>query len=157
MNRNVIGIIAVIVVIGGGWYMLRGAPTAAPILPVTETPAGTGATTTTATGVTVAYTNQGFSPTSVTVPLGTAVTFINQSSGNMWVASAAHPTHTVYSGTSLNQHCPDTTNSTFDECVAVTSGNSYSFTFNKVGDWKYHNHANASQTGTVIVTDAAPI
>ncbi|MDP2665672.1 MAG: hypothetical protein Q8P23_03520 [bacterium] len=165
MNGNYIwGIIVLIIIIVGGWFLLKGTPTSAPTTTdqtsAVQTPAVTNTTTTTSTtttssGVTVFYTASGFSPKSVTVPLGTTVTFVNQSPGSMWVASAAHPAHTAYSGTNLSQHCPDTTNSAFDECAAVTSGNSYSFTFNKVGDWKYHNHVNASDFGAVIVTPAA--
>ena len=152
MNEKIVGIIAVIVVIAGGWYLLSKAP--ANILQTTVTTTTT-TNPTTPTDVTVVYTDQGFSPSSVTVPLGTAVTFVNRSAGGMWVASAMHPTHIVYGGTSLDQHCPDTTNSAFDECTASAPGSSFSFTFNKEGAWKYHDHADASQTGIVIVTASA--
>lgn len=152
MNEKIVGIIAVIVVIAGGWYLLSKAPASTLKTTVTTT---TTTSTAAQAGVTVVYTDQGFSPSSVTVPPGTAVTFVNQSTGGMWVASAMHPTHTVYSGTSLSQHCPDTTNSTFDECAAAAPGSSFSFTFDKEGTWKYHDHADASQTGVVIVTASA--
>src|SRR3989344_267954 len=85
MNEKIAGIIAVIIVIAGGWYLLQ------------ETPVDIPSAITTTPGVTVIYTDQGFSPLSVTVPLGTTVTFVNQSGGSMWVASAMHPTHVVYS------------------------------------------------------------
>lgn len=154
MNGNHIGIIVVLlIVIAGGWYLLSGTPAKAPAteVPVTnQTPETT--VENTIPEVTVAYTDQGFSPKEITVALGTTVNFVNQSSKGMWVASAKHPDHTVYSGTSLNQHCPDTANASFDECTAVVSGNSFSFTFNKEGTWKYHNHVDATQFGTVIVT-----
>lgn len=160
MNGKIVGIIAVIIVIVGGWYLLSSAPSESTPTDNQAPATGTASTTTTTTttvssGIVVVYNDQGFSPKSVTIPLGTTVTFANQGTGNMWVASAAHPTHIVYSGTSLSQHCPDTANTTFDECAAVASGNSYSFTFNKVGEWKYHNHvAKAPDFGTVIVTAA---
>lgn len=102
--------------------------------------------------VTVIYDEDGFSPKSVTVQLGTKITFVNQSTKGVWVASAKHPDHTIYSGTSLSQHCPDTTNSSFDACSVTPSGGSYSFIFNKEGTWKYHDHVDATQFGTVIVT-----
>jgi len=159
MNGNYIGAVIVIaVLLIGGWFFLK-TPTNAPEsqtvtngMPVIDSTTPETTVENTAPNVTVAYTDQGFSPTSVSVPLGTTVTFVNQSSRGMWVASAKHPDHTVYSGTSLSQHCPDTANSAFDECTAVASGSSFSFTFNKEGTWKYHNHVDATQFGTVIVT-----
>lgn len=165
MNRNSTGVIIVlIIVVAGGWYFLSNTEVKAPgtQTSVTNQMPVIGSTTTemiveTATpDATVAYTEQGFSPKSITVTLGTTITFINQSSEGMWVASAAHPTHIIYSGTGLSQHCPDTTNSAFDACAAVAPGDSFSFTFNKEGTWKYHNHMNASQTGAVIVTASTP-
>ena len=68
----------------------------------------------------------------------------------MWVASAQHPTHTAYAGTSLSQHCDDATDTSFDQCK---SGSSYSFTFNKAGTWAYHNHSNSSHFGRVLVVE----
>src|SRR3989344_3429171 len=132
MEGKTIGIIAVvIVVILGGWFLLKGYPAVAPTTTETASPADTTTTTaTTQSGVTVTYTDQGFSPASVAVPLGTSVTFINQSSGNMWVASAMHPTHTAYSGTSLSQHCPDTAGTGVVGWAATASGSSYTFVFN---------------------------
>ena len=164
MNEKIIGVIAVIVVIAGGWYLFSKAPVSAPQASVpTPTPIGTQnpvtSTPPTATPapskVTIAYTDQGFSPKSVTMLLGTTVTFVNQSSQRMWVASAMHPTHTAYNGTSLSQHCPDRNNSAFDQCVAVGSGGSFSFVFNKEGTWKYHDHVSPSAFGSVTVTAAA--
>ncbi len=77
--------------------------------------------------------------------------FVNQSSGGMWVASAMHPSHALYSGTTLSEHCPDTANASFDQCRSVASGNSFSFTFEKAGAWRYHNHVNPAQFGSVTV------
>lgn len=157
-NNTVIGIVIVLVLVVGGWLLFRGSP--APSLNTQPSPAETSSQTTGGTpateptAVTITYTDQGFSPKTLSVPVGTAVTWVNQSSGRMWIASANHPTHTVYSGTSLSEHCPDTTNSAFDECTAVSPGGSYSFTFNKVGAWGYHNHAQASDFGSVTVTAA---
>ena len=156
MNRNPITIIIILVlVIFGGWFFISGNMTGAPSPAVTNQMPVVGSTTpemiveNLLPDVTVTYSDAGFSPKSVTVLVGTKVIFVNQSTKNMWVASAKHPDHTVYSGTSLAQHCPDTANSAFDQCSTSTS---YSFTFNKVGTWKYHNHVNASDFGTVVVT-----
>jgi len=85
----------------------------------------------------VSYTDNGFTPSLTTILVGTTVTFTNNSSGDMWVASSPHPTHTDLPG--------------FDEKVAAVSGGTYSYTFNTVGNWGYHNHRNPSQGGTVVV------
>lgn len=166
MNGNHVGFVVILlIIIAGGWYLFSGTTAKAPTTTpsdnsiTTSTTIAEDATSTPPVQTNVTYTDQGFSPKSVTVSLGTPVKFINESSGKMWVASAVHPSHTEYSGTSLGQHCPDTTNSSFDECASVTAGESFVFIFNKVGTWKYHNHVNSSQTGTVIVVspDAMPI
>ena len=86
---------------------------------------------------TVTYTDQGFSPASVTVKAGTQVTFVNQSSSQMWVASAVHPTHQALPG--------------FDQLQGAARNGSYSYAFDQVGTWKYHNHLSPTQTGTVVV------
>lgn len=170
MNRNIIGLIVVLAVVAGGWYLLAGNPSGTPTptgtgttslqTPVNTTTTTTNSTTTTVTlpsssGVIVTYTNQGFSPKTVTIPVGTKVTFVNQTSGRMWIGSAPHPTHQGYDGTTASQHCAAgyTGPAPFDECSA---GTAFSFTFTKVGAWPYHNHASASDFGNVIVTAATP-
>lgn len=96
----------------------------------------------------ITYTDNGFEPASVTVALGTTVVFVNEGSGQMWVGSDIHPTHSLYHDTTLRDHCPDTEGVAFDQCGI---GKTYSFTFEKTGEWGYHNHINALHTGTVVV------
>lgn len=103
-----------------------------------------------ATSATITYNGSTFSPQEVTIKKGGTVTWKNTSGGNMWVASAQHPTHTVYSGTSRTEHCPDTSGTAFDQCVG---GGDYSFTFTKTGTWGYHDHLNASLFGKVNVVE----
>lgn len=95
----------------------------------------------------VRYTDSGFEPQTVTIERGQAVLFVDEASGDMWVASAMHPTHEVYSGTTLREHCNSGAEA-FDQCG---TGEEYNFIFTKQGEWRYHNHVNASHTGTVIV------
>lgn len=97
---------------------------------------------------TVTYTVGGFSPSEVTVNTGDTVRFVNESGAAMWVAGAAHPVHKAYDGTTLSVHCASGAATSFDQCRA---GDDYSFTFEKTGTWKYHDHLHASRTGTVIV------
>ncbi len=97
------------------------------------------------TGNTIEITGSGFSPGTLTVSAGTTVTFINKDSGQHWPASAAHPTHSAY---------PETggcIGSKFDACKPLAQGESFSFTFNEKGTWKYHDHLNPGMTGTIIV------
>jgi len=67
------------------------------------------------------------------VPKGGAVTFKGE---NLWVASTPHPIHNDLPG--------------FDAKAAMAS---YSFTFDKVGEWGLHNHLRPSDTGTIIVVE----
>lgn len=147
---------SVIVILAlGGWYLFSRPLT-------TQAPSEEGGAMTTSNeaapaAITVTYTDQGFSPASVTVAEGQTVTWVNRSSGNMWVASGVHPTHALYDGTNANTHCAAgyAGGTPFDECAAIGAGASYSFTFTKTGDWKYHNHMSTGDTGEVIVTAAS--
>lgn len=102
-------------------------------------------------GMTITYTDNGFSPNPLTVSVGDTVKFVNDSSHDMWVASAQHPTHTAYSDTTLNEHCPDADNTAFDQCEELSNGESWEFTFDKEGEWAYHNHMRSSDFGKVVV------
>ena len=90
--------------------------------------------------VEVDYTASGFTPTEVTIKKGGTVKFVDKSGNPMDVASAPHPVHTDYTG--------------FDQGKSSASGmNEYSFTFDKVGTWGYHNPENPVHRGTVVVTE----
>ncbi len=121
----------------------------------TQTGLGNASVGATGASQVITYTDSGFSPSSITVTEGATVTWVNQSSGKMWVASGNHPSHTLYDGTSASDHCannaPDSA-TVFDECTATLNGGSFSFTFGKSGSWTYHNHVHASDQGTVVVT-----
>ena len=95
----------------------------------------------------VIYTNNGFEPKNLEISLGDTVRFVNESSRGMWVASDIHPTHRKYPEKSDS----DCLGSSFDQCSNVSSGESWEFTFNSEGDHGYHNHARASNRGTISV------
>jgi len=101
--------------------------------------------------ITVTYSQSGFSPSKVTVKKGETVKFVNQSSSGMWVGSAMHPTHAVYDGTTLEEHCAIGATASFDSCKDIKNGESYSFTFGQIGSWNYHNHSGSNHYGTVVV------
>ena len=116
----------------------------APTVPVTSVASGP---------ISVTYSATGFAPHEVTVKKGEAVMWTNASGEGMQVASDGHPMHTNYDGTSRGKHCAEGAALSFDECVSVTAGGQWSFTFNTVGVWKYHNHVNEIFGGTVTVIE----
>lgn len=162
-NKVVVGLVVLLVGVAAGWYLLQGGK------PVQETPLRTGedvvettpptqapvtisdeALATGATGaamekggvpgkMSVNYGEGGFVPNNVSVKKGTTVVWTNQSQGGMWVASAVHPTHQLLPG--------------FDQLKSVGAGGTYEYSFTKVGTWKYHNHVQAADTGSVVVTE----
>ena len=80
-----------------------------------------------------------FSPSEVKIQKGGKVTWTNKSSRQVWPASAVHPTHSVYPG--------------FDALRGLSAGESYSFVFDKTGEWAYHDHLNPSMRGKVKVVE----
>ena len=89
--------------------------------------------------LTIVYTNEGYFPNELKVKKGETVKFVNMSDRMVWTASDEHPAHTIY---------PE-----FDQKTVAGRGNEYTFKFDRVGTWGFHNHANASQIGKVIVTE----
>lgn len=103
---------------------------------------------------TITYTDSGYSPKEITISKGDTVVFKNESSRTLWPASTVHPVHSAYPGSNI-QKCfdGDTENDStiFDACRDLGAGEEWSFTFNEVGSWGYHNHRRFSDTGKVIV------
>lgn len=152
MNKLFVGLL--VVVVGGviGWYYFKGnagvkttvlpTPTTAvnPTVDQIQPSTGSGESGSMVTATsTVTYSDTGFSPKTLTVKKGTTVTFENQSSGKMWVASGVHPTHLLLPG--------------FDELKSVEKSGTYQYTFVKVGTWQYHNHVKPSDLAVVVVTE----
>ena len=102
---------------------------------------------------TVTRTDDGFSPTPLTIKKGSTVTFVNNSSEPSWPASAMHPTHTVYPGSDIQKCGSDEQGSIFDACKGLENGESFSFTFNEAGEWGYHDHLNSKKFGKIIVVE----
>lgn len=89
------------------------------------------------TMATVRYTDSGFEPKELSVPLGTMVHFINESTNDMWVASNEHPGHTDLP--------------TFDQFGFGKTGEQYVYAFDQAGAWRYHDHLNPTAEGVIIV------
>ncbi|MBM3933767.1 MAG: hypothetical protein FJ319_05620 [SAR202 cluster bacterium] len=86
----------------------------------------------------VRFTDAGFEPKRLDVTAGQAVWFVNDSSKKLWPASSIHPTHQIY---------PE-----FDAKDTVPPGSAWSFTFDKPGFWRYHNHMAPEKGALVVVT-----
>lgn len=85
----------------------------------------------------IIYNDKGFSPSKLKIKKGTTVIFINTSSNLLWVGSNPHPQHTDY---------PE-----FDSLKGLLSKTKYQFTFDKKGNWGYHNHLRPKHKGMIIV------
>ncbi len=133
----VIPMLGVIILLGAGCSAAAPRPTA------NEKPQPAATTATPPESVSIEegliqMTDRGFSPTQITVPVGTMVVFKNVGTQPHWPASALHPTHLELPG--------------FDALRGIPPDESYTYTFTKVGTWKFHDHLNPSYTGSVTVT-----
>ena len=99
----------------------------------------------------IAYTDKGFSPLEVTIKQGDTVVWKNESSGELRPASAVHPTHTAYPGTSIQKCGTTEQENIFDACRPLARGETWSFRFLERGSWKFHNHFFPTRVGTVNV------
>ncbi|MDO8599956.1 MAG: cupredoxin domain-containing protein [bacterium] len=87
--------------------------------------------------VVITMTETGYSPTNITIKKGQTVVFENKGTKNLWPASNIHPTHGIY---------PE-----FDPQKTVAVGESWEFTFDKIGIWRYHDHIYPEITGVITV------
>lgn len=83
-------------------------------------------------------TDDGYTPTDMTIELGETIVFKNSGSDDRWPASNIHPTHAIYSE--------------FDAMKPVLPGESWSFTFEKEGTWRWHDHLTPSMNGEIVVS-----
>src|SRR3989338_9888914 len=112
MNKSVlITIVVLAILLAAGFWWKANAPTAK----TSSIPDTASTESANLEEVIVDYTDAGYDPDRLRVPLGTSVTWRNESSKPMWTASDPHPMHTIY---------PE-----FDAKVGVEPGGSYSFTF----------------------------
>lgn len=83
-------------------------------------------------------TSDGFKPQTMEISWNTTVKFVNDDTQPHWPASNPHPTHEGYPG--------------FDPKQPVSPGSSWSFVFDRVGKWRFHDHLNPHVLGTIVVT-----
>lgn len=136
----VIYVVIGFVVYGLIYYFVLARKGGSPYNPTPTTPpATTSESSPSATGIsqdTIILTADGFSPKTLTIKTGTKVTWMNQSGADATVNSSPHPTHTDYPPLNLD---------------SFQNGGTLSLTFDKLGTYKYHNHLNPSQFGSIVV------
>lgn len=144
MRKNLITILIIVFVAGAAYFGFKlysgtkSAPTSVSEQKTAVTVPQTAPAVSSKTW-TVEYKNKKFVPSEIKIKKGDTVTWTNGGSSPIWPASAIHPTHQVYPG--------------FDVLKGLNTGESYSFTFGKVGSWRYHDHLNPSVTGVVEVSE----
>lgn len=148
-NSKYLIIFGVVLLVVAGGFLWYGRQVTAPVPPPesvfqgpTSPPSIKGPTEPppqTAKTWTVTFTGSAFEPKEITIKKGDTVQWLNISAQSTWPASAIHPTHQVYPG--------------FDALRGISTGETYSFTFDRVGSWRFHDHLHPSITGTVNVTE----
>lgn len=134
-NIIIVGIVVLVIVVAGIAYIMQQGGAYDSVAPETEVVGDN----------MVVYTNNGYSPNILQVNVGDTVVFKNESSNVMWPASTIHPVHTAYPTTG------GCIGSTFDACKELSVGSTWSFQFDEVGSWKYHDHKAPQMRGTIVV------
>ncbi len=158
MNKKISSILLVIILAFAAYFLVKGIRTQPPVdqgvyksdtvAPTTESPVPPAPVQATSGNVhVVSMTDKGYLPMSLTIKKGDTVTFKNDGTEASWPASAIHPTHAGYPTTG------GCLGSTFDACKGIAPGASWSFTFDVVGSWGYHDHLNPSHFGKIIVIE----
>ncbi len=89
--------------------------------------------------ITIVRTDSGYEPREVVIKKGEIILWKNESNEFHWPASDLHPTHGIY---------PE-----FDPLRPIAPGEDWKFKYDKVGEWKFHDHIRANKTGKITVTE----
>lgn len=88
---------------------------------------------------TIILAEDGFAPAEITIRRGDTVTFRTTLGKPFWPASDFHPTHGIYPA--------------FDPERPIPPEESWSFTFDKAGSWRYHDHLSPQYHGVIHVEE----
>lgn len=100
----------------------------------------------------IRYINGQYVPNRVHISVGQQVVWVNEDEV-FWPASNLHPTHTAYPNSDVTKCTTLERTEMFDACEALGFNTKYSFVFDRVGEWRYHDHINPQATGMVIVSE----
>lgn len=150
-------IILGVVLLGGLFFVFKpqSKPTQQQNTPTTSSKEPQNAMKANTETATITMKADGFEPKALTIQKGTKVIFKNEDSTERWPASAMHPTHTRYPGSGIEKCGTAEEKNIFDACRGIAPGKEYSFIFNEVGDWNYHDHLIPSLFGKITVTENA--
>jgi plastocyanin len=144
MNKKLIVALVVVVVIGGAvWAYFATRPNAAVPQSTADSAQGhehneSDVQEAPVSGNELTYTDEGFSPSNLSVKVGTSLKIMNKSSGPLQFSSDDHPTHTKHSEFNL---------------MTIQAGEEETLEVKTAGTWGYHNHLKAQDTGTITVKE----
>jgi plastocyanin len=143
MNKKIIAaiVITILVIAGVIWWLMSSIPpnTSTPTPPNSNSNQTTSEAAPDAVAAeTITYTNDGFSPATVTAKVGDTIRIVNQSGDPLEFSSNNHPTHRE--NPELNM-------------PTIQAGDDGMLKVTKVGEWGYHNHLNTQHVGKLTVTE----
>lgn len=136
MNSKIIGAVVVVVVLGGALNFGIGRSGDKSTKTANSSSTTTSSSSQSSAPNTITYTDNGFSPSVLTVKSGTTVTIKNSSSQPLQFDSNPHPQHTDDPELNVGEVAP---------------GASTTFTVTTTGSHEYHNHFSSADGGTIIV------
>lgn len=140
MNKLLIIVVTLVVIIGAIFLLKNNTGNQTDVSTTLTAPSAAETTTPlqqpAASESAVTLTSTGFNPQVITVKTGTKVVWTNSSGQIGNVNSVPHPTHSTYPPLNLGN---------------FLDGATVSLIFDTAGTYGYHNHLDASKTGTVVV------
>lgn len=140
MNNKLVlaglGVLALVLVAGVGFFFLSGKQNNTQSQNNQSSETTTNAEEVTADETQVELTTSGFSPNEITINKGAKIVWTNNGGKSATVDSSSHPVHSDYPKLNLG---------------SFNDGETLELIFNETGTFKYHNHLNPSQNGSVIV------
>lgn len=136
-KKVLIGIIIIGVLVAGAYIIVSGRSKLETKTNTTDTNTNpdTGGC---ATGTRIIYRNNSFSPSCLKLKSGAAVTFENDGTGEIQIASNPHPTHSDHP--------------ILNEDLKLTRGQStWQVILTQPSTYGYHNHMNPSHSGKIVV------
>ena len=138
-RRIAVGLILIFVVLAVLWLFNTVLDNPIKTAGIVNNPDETGGLAETTENI-IEITANGFSPKELTISVGETVKWVNKDTEEHWPATAMHPTHTVYPGSSIEKCGTSEEENIFDACGGSPPRESWGFTFNEVGSWSYHDH-----------------